>query len=288
MARKHPRTRHRIDGRTRVARRAQALAQAYVTALDSPTDALVLEAVNRAAQLTAQAEDARVRYAGGDLGLEALVSLENLARRARLEVQRATGRRSRPGSISPPPEPAAPAVDPSDATGPSAGDLEGALLEITDEPMQAAGETRQAYLRRIFDAYQELPDAKAAKLCGESAEAWYDIAAKAAESGAVLPEFTGFAVRDQIPGDLPHTPPKPVTDALEAELLAFLALDPQRDGEGRSAYLARRFDAAQAARITPRWDRAPELVATWFRLAIATQQASQPCPSSRSRAASVR
>jgi hypothetical protein len=59
MARRHPRKRHRIDGRTRVARRAQALARAYAAAMDNPADALALEAINRAATLSAQAEDAR-------------------------------------------------------------------------------------------------------------------------------------------------------------------------------------------------------------------------------------
>ena len=87
----------------------------------------------------------------------------------------------------------------------------------------------------------------------------YDAASKATESGAPLPDFAEFAAQAQIPGNLPHTPPAPVTDALEAELLGFLALDPQHDGEERHAYLKRVFSAAQAARITPRWDRASEL-----------------------------
>jgi hypothetical protein len=49
--------------------------------------------------LSAQAEDARVRYAGGDLELEELAALENLARRARLEVQRAAQVRPRPSAL---------------------------------------------------------------------------------------------------------------------------------------------------------------------------------------------
>jgi hypothetical protein len=53
MARRQPRKRHRIDGRTRVARRAQAFARAYGAALDNPADALALEAINRAAELSA-------------------------------------------------------------------------------------------------------------------------------------------------------------------------------------------------------------------------------------------
>src|SRR5262245_20315871 len=50
MARRHPRRRHKIDGGTRVARRTRELVAAYVEGLNHPTDALALEAVNRAAE----------------------------------------------------------------------------------------------------------------------------------------------------------------------------------------------------------------------------------------------
>jgi hypothetical protein len=298
MARRHPRRRHKIDGRTRVAKRARELVSAYVEELNRPTDALALEAVNRAATLTAQAEDARVRYAGGDLELAELVALENLARRARLEVQRAAQVRPRTSAlaqhltnlsridaganqvISPSAESAAPLVNPDNATGPKSDNLpstlELAFLEISDEPAQAEGESRQTFLLRIFDAFDALPDEQADKLegAGTGAQAWYDQARQAAESGAPLPDFTEFAAQGQIS----HTPPEPVTDALEAELLTFLGVDRQRDGETRQTYLGRVDAAAQKTRITPRWDHAGPLITKWYQLANKTREAGQPLP----------
>jgi hypothetical protein len=72
-----------MDRRTLAWRRRCEYVQAYTQALGSPTDDVILARIEAAAELRTTAELSRAQYlAGGDVSLEDLVRIENLAARA--------------------------------------------------------------------------------------------------------------------------------------------------------------------------------------------------------------
>ena len=72
-----------MDRRTLAWRRRCELVQAYARSLGSPTDDVILARIEAAAELRTTAELSRAQYlAGGDVSLEDLVRIENLAARA--------------------------------------------------------------------------------------------------------------------------------------------------------------------------------------------------------------
>jgi hypothetical protein len=73
-----------LDGRTTAAKRARGLAEAFKAELGGTITASVRMAIERAAQLVALSEDARVRRLAGDpnITLDDLVRIDNAAVRA--------------------------------------------------------------------------------------------------------------------------------------------------------------------------------------------------------------
>jgi hypothetical protein len=72
-----------MDRRTLAWRRRCEFVQAYSRSLGSPTDDVILARIEAAAELRTTAELSRAQYlAGGDVSLEDLVRIENLAARA--------------------------------------------------------------------------------------------------------------------------------------------------------------------------------------------------------------
>lgn len=70
----------RLDGRTRIARRARKLLVAFAKAVGKYDDLVIAHAVTDAAELCAIAEDARARFMRGeDVSLDDLVRIERAA-----------------------------------------------------------------------------------------------------------------------------------------------------------------------------------------------------------------
>lgn len=90
-----------LDGRTVAAKRARELAQCFEAELGGALTATQRVAVERAAPLTAIAEDAKARRLSGDMAitLEDVVRTDNAARRAVKEL----GLGTKSASATPPP-----------------------------------------------------------------------------------------------------------------------------------------------------------------------------------------
>src|SRR5262252_8413274 len=90
-----------LDGRTKASRRARELAATFEEELGGNLSAAQRLAVERAAALTALAEDARVRHLAGDAGvtLEDVVRVGNASSRAVKALGLARKREQKPRSI---------------------------------------------------------------------------------------------------------------------------------------------------------------------------------------------
>jgi len=130
----HLRTLGSLDGRTVGARRARELALAFDAELGGNVTGALRAAIERAATLTALAEDAQARRLAGDLSvtLEDLVRIDNAAMRAVKQLGIKPAAAPKPPSIHEyvrglaPDEPAgAPSVPPASDSPPAAETLHG-------------------------------------------------------------------------------------------------------------------------------------------------------------------